>query len=356
MNKGTTLLNDHKDSEFCWLVTGGAGFIGSHIVEYLISCGQKVRVLDNFSTGFRSNLPTVSQMGREKTDRLEIIKGDIRDTEVCLQATKAVDIVLHQAALGSVPKSVKHPATSNSVNIDGFLNVLLAAKQNGVKRFVFASSSSVYGDSISSPKREEDVGTPLSPYAVTKRANELYAEAFSNTYGIEAVGLRYFNVFGPRQDPNGSYAAVIPSWIDSLLNNKPCTIYGDGQTTRDFCYVGNVVQANIRAALAPFQGPMMYNIACQESVSLNDLFETICNLLTEYTDRFDFLPPKYSDFRPGDIRHSLADISKARRHLGYEPTESLSSGLEKYISWWVNQLSGSATDELPTEARQVAAA
>jgi UDP-N-acetylglucosamine 4-epimerase len=311
-----------------FLVTGGGGFIGSNIVEYLLKYNVgKVRVLDNFSNGFFKNIKAF-----QDDDRFELIEGDIRNPDVCQQACAGMDIVLHQAALGSVPRSIKDPITTNDVNIGGFVNMLTAAKDQAVKRFVYAASSSTYGDSKALPKVEDRIGRPLSPYAVTKYANELYADVFGKTYGMEIIGLRYFNIFGPRQDPNGAYAAVIPLFIDAVLKNTSPRMNGDGNQTRDFTFVENCVEANIRAALV--QNPeainQVYNIAVGDRTSLNDLF----HILKEVTQ--SEVNPTYGPERAGDIRDSLADISKARTLLGYDPQVQIKKGLQITLDWFRN--------------------
>lgn len=311
-----------------FLVTGGAGFIGSNLVEYLLKYkAGKVRVLDNLSNGFQKNIRTFLD-----NPAFEVMEGDIRDVDTCLKACEGIDIVLHQAALGSVPRSIKDPVTTNNVNIGGFVNMLLAAKEQQVKRFVYAASSSTYGDSKSLPKVEDKIGKPLSPYAVTKYANELYADVFGKTYGMEIIGLRYFNIFGPRQDPNGAYAAVIPLFIDAVLKGKPPRINGDGGQTRDFTFVENCVEANIRAALTdnPEAINQVYNIAVGDRTSLNDLF----NILKE--EAGSDIVPEYGPDRAGDIRDSLADISKAERLLGYQPQVRIREGLQQTLDWFKN--------------------
>ena len=315
---------DLKNYRF--LVTGGAGFIGSNIVEYLLKyeVGQVV-VLDNLATGFAENLKAF-----ENAPNFSFIEGDIRDLDTCQKACQNIDIILHQAALGSVPRSVKDPITTNSVNIDGFLNMLVAARDQKVKRFVYAASSSTYGDSKQLPKVEENIGRPLSPYAVTKYVNELYADVFAKTYEMEIIGLRYFNVFGPRQSPKGAYAAVIPLFIDALFKNVAPKIHGDGGQTRDFTFVENAVQANIKAAFAdnPQAINQVYNIAVGDRTSLNQLYQ----ILRAKTD--STLEPEHTPPRVGDIRDSLADISKARELLGYDPEVRIEEGLGITIDWF----------------------
>lgn len=326
-----------------WLVTGAAGFIGSNLVEALLKLGQQVVGLDSFATGHRHNLEDVRRaVGPKLGKQFRFIEADIRDPAACREACADVDFVLHQAALGSVPRSIEDPVSSHEANVDGFLNMLVASKETAVRRFVYASSSSVYGDNADLPKVESRIGNQLSPYAVTKRVDELYAEVFSNTYGLETVGLRYFNVFGPRQDPEGAYAAVIPRWVASLLAGAQCTVYGDGLTSRDFCYIENVIQANLLAATAvrssAQQTPPIYNIAYGEKTTLLELYEAIQTAVRGMTPGLDVRAPKMEDFRSGDIRHSLADISLAAADLGYQPTHSLAAGLTETVRWYVDRL------------------
>jgi UDP-N-acetylglucosamine 4-epimerase len=321
-----------------WLVTGSAGFIGSHLVEALLRLGQDVIGLDNLSRGYRSNVEEVqASVGRDAGARHRFVVADICDLAACRAACADVDFVLHHAALGSVPGSIADPLGAHAANVSGFLNVLVAARDAGVKRFVYAASSSTYGDEPGLPKVEERIGRPLSPYAVTKYANELYAEVFARCYGFESIGLRYFNVFGARQDPDGPYAAVIPRWIRALLAGKTVEIYGDGETSRDFCYIANVVQANLLAALASSSAAVgeVYNVAIGERTSLNELHSALRELLTPHAP--DSVPqdPMYRDFRPGDVRHSQADICKARRLLGYAPSHTLRQGLEAALPWYL---------------------
>lgn len=317
-----------------WLVTGAAGFIGSHLVEVLLQLGQEVVGLDNFSTGHRENLAAVRKSaGPKKSQNFKFIKGDIRKLPDCAKACRGVDYVLHQAALGSVPRSIEDPIASHESNVTGFVNMLVAARDAKVKRIVYASSSSVYGDEQTLPKREEKIGRPLSPYAVTKYIDELYAEVFARCYGMEAIGLRYFNVFGPRQDPNGPYAAVIPKWIEAMQNGEPIYIYGDGKTSRDFCYVQNVVQANLLAATTRDAGTFnrVYNVAAHEQTSLNELFSFLRRLLLPHLLRRLPMKPKYRPFRPGDVRHSLADMKRARALLGFKISHDFATGLSETI-------------------------
>jgi UDP-N-acetylglucosamine/UDP-N-acetylgalactosamine 4-epimerase len=328
--------------QYRWLVTGGAGFIGSHLVEALLRHGQAVVTLDNLSTGYQANLEQVEQaVGVAAWRGHEFIKGDICDFDVCRQACAGVDFVLHQAALGSVPRSIDDPIATNASNVTGFVNLLVAAKETGVHRFVYAASSSTYGDHPGLPKVEAEIGRPLSPYAVTKYVNELYADVFSRCYGIETIGLRYFNVFGARQDPDGPYAAVIPCWVRAMLANEPVVIYGDGETTRDFCYVGNAVQANVLAAMTPNAEAVreIYNIAQGGSTSLNQLFEILRSLLARDLSHLQGIRPVFEDFRPGDVRHSRADISKAQRLLQYQPSRDVRQGLEEALQWYIARAS-----------------
>lgn len=323
-----------------WLVTGSAGFIGSHLVESLLGLGQTVVGLDNFATGHRSNLDEVrSLVTPEQWLRHSFIEADIRDPDACREACRGIDFVLHQAALGSVPRSLANPLATNAANVDGFLNILVAARDAGVKRFVYAASSSTYGDHEALPKVEERIGRPLSPYAVTKLVNELYAEVFARCYGFASIGLRYFNVFGARQDPEGAYAAVIPRWTRAMLTGDPVTIYGDGQTSRDFCFVDNAVQANLLAATTddPAAANQVYNVAVDDRTSLNRLFEVLRDALTELRPELRHLRPTYGDFRPGDVRHSQADIGKARRLLGYVPSHRLAEGVRAAMPWYLSR-------------------
>jgi len=324
-----------------WLVTGTAGFIGSNLVESLLRCNQRVVGLDNYATGHRANLEEVKTLvGPEAWSRFEMLEGDICDPAVCQRAVAHADVVLHQAALGSVPRSLIEPVASHASNVTGFVNLLWACKEAGIRRFVYASSSAVYGDHPALPKREEQVGACLSPYAATKAANELYANVFARCYGLECIGLRYFNVFGPRQDPNGAYAAVIPKWIQALIRGEPIQINGDGETSRDFCYVANVVQANLRAALIsdPAALNQAYNVAVGDRTTLNQLFEILKTGLLPRCPKLRDVAPVYADFRAGDVRHSEADISKARNLLGYEPTHCIGEGMEEALDWYVSNL------------------
>lgn len=322
-----------------WLVTGAAGFIGSNLVEALLKANQVVIGLDNFSTGFQRNLDEVKVLvSGQQWARFTFIKGDIRDLATCKEACIGVDYVLHQAALGSVPRSIEDPVNTNFTNIDGFLNMLVGARDAGVKRFVYAASSSTYGDHPDLPKVEDKIGKPLSPYAVTKLVNELYADVFAKTYGLECVGLRYFNVFGRRQNPDGAYAAVIPKWTSALIHGMPVFINGDGETSRDFCYVDNAVQANVLAATAshPHAANQVFNVAVGVRSTLNELFAEIRAQLLPIYPHLSDAKPTYRDFRPGDVRHSLADISKAQQLLGYAPSHRLQEGLSEAVKWYTS--------------------
>jgi UDP-N-acetylglucosamine 4-epimerase len=319
-----------------WLVTGVAGFVGSSLLQDLLALGQTVIGLDNFSTGYQANLDEV--LGEEVVGTFRLIEGDIRDLDACRSACDGVDYVLHHAALASVPRSIDDPVTNTQVNVDGFLNVLVAARDANVQRVVYASSSAVYGDATDIPQVENRVGRVLSPYAAAKKTNELYADVFQRTYGLQSVGLRYFNVFGRRQDPDGAYAAVIPRWVSNLLNGEPCDIYGDGETSRDFIYVANAVQANLLAATADKDvSGEVYNIACGQETSLNELFRMIRLGLTGYQPSVADQEAAYDDFRTGDIRRSVANISKARRRLGYEPLVSVPEGLGEALEWYATR-------------------
>jgi UDP-N-acetylglucosamine 4-epimerase len=324
-----------------WVVTGVAGFIGSNLLETLLGLGQQVIGLDNFATGHRHNLEDVHSLVTPKQwSGFTFIEGDIRDLAMCRQVCKQADYVLHQAALGSVPRSIEDPITTNANNISGFLNMLVAARDAGVERFVYAASSSTYGDHPGLPKVEDAIGRPLSPYAVTKYVNELYADVFARTYGFRPIGLRYFNIFGRRQDPNGAYAAVMPKWFAGMLAQKPVYINGDGETSRDFCYIDNCVQANILAATAehPDAPGQVYNVAYGERTTLNELFALIRDRIVDQRPDLTISDPVYRDFRPGDVRHSLADITRAKNLLGYDPTHSVRQGLDATAAWYVASL------------------
>jgi UDP-N-acetylglucosamine 4-epimerase len=342
MSEFQKLKQNLSASPAAWLVTGAAGFIGSNLVEALLLLGQKVTGFDNLSTGHTKNLTQVKAVvGPALWKNFHWIKGDIRDAALCRRVTRGKDYILHQAALGSVPHSLEDPILTNDSNVNGFVNMLWAAKGSGVKRFVFASSSAVYGDETSVPQRERRMGRCLSPYATSKRINELYADVFAKCYGLESVALRYFNVFGPRQDPNGAYAAVIPKWIAAMIQNEPLSINGDGSTSRDFCYVANVVQANLLAATTQNSGAVNqpFNIALGTQTSLNELFEQLRDRLSPAHGHLRGFQPRYNDFRPGDILHSRADIGQARKLLGYRPTHNLAQGLDEALDWYVRDFS-----------------
>ena len=331
------LKNDPKN----WLITGVAGFIGSNILELLLKLEQNVIGIDNFSTGKLSNLNQLEKtMEPNLWKNFTFIEGDIRDYELCKRGCKEVEIVLHQAALGSVPRSIKNPLMTNDVNISGFLNVLESAKNEGVKSFIYAASSSTYGDHPDLPKAENIIGNPLSPYAVTKYVNEIYADVYKRTYDFDSIGLRYFNVFGKKQSPEGDYAAVIPKWVNCIINNQEIFIYGDGQTSRDFCYVENVIQANILAAMTQAEEAknQIYNIAMNDSTTLNELFELISDELRNNGFIYK-LKPKYLDFRKGDVRHSRANINKASNLLGYSPMFDVRKGIEHSLPWYIENVS-----------------
>ena len=339
---------DEVREELCqrprrWLITGAAGFIGSNLLEALLRLGQTVTGLDNFSTGHVRNLEQVrSAVGAAAWRNFTHIEGDIRDPAVCRRACAAVDYVLHHAALGSVPRSIEDPLATHEANLTGFVNMLAAARDAKARRFIYASSSSVYGDHPQLPKVEDAIGKPLSPYAVTKYANELYADVFARCYGIDGVGLRYFNIFGPRQDPDGPYAAVIPKWVGQFISRQPVYINGDGETSRDFCYIENAIQANLLGATTgnPEALNQIYNVAVGERTSLNELFELERSLLSAQCPWVRDYRPEYRDFREGDVHHSQADISKARKLLGYAPTHDIRRGLSEAMSWYLRNLAG----------------
>jgi UDP-N-acetylglucosamine 4-epimerase len=333
-DKAAALL---KTEPKVWLVTGVAGFIGSNLLEALLRLNQRVIGLDNYATGTWQNLQQVRDLvGTRRWKNFRQIDADITNAPTCVRVSRGVDFVLHEAALGSVPRSVASPVESHSSNVTGTLNLLVAARDQKIRRFVFASSSSVYGDSPELPKREDNTGSCLSPYAATKMAGEIYASVFARCYGLETVCLRYFNVFGPRQDPDGPYAAVIPKWIKALMANDPIVIYGDGETTRDFCYVANVVQANILAATVenPRAINQAYNVAVNARTSLNRLFALLRDNLVPYYAHLERVKPLYQAFRPADIPHSQADVSKARKLLGYAPSHNLEKGLSEALNWY----------------------
>ena len=322
-----------------WLVTGAAGFIGSNLVEALLLLNQRVVGLDNFATGHQYNLDEVmTEISDHQWQRFKFIEGDIRDYQTCERALEGVDYVLHQAALGSVPRSIAEPLTSNEANITGFLNMLQAAKESDVKSFTYAASSSTYGDHPALPKIEENIGNPLSPYAVTKYVNELYAGVYARTYGFKTIGLRYFNVFGKRQDPDSAYAAVIPRWASAMIKGEEVFINGDGETSRDFCFIENTVQMNILAATASDAAKdQIYNVALGDRTSLNDLFSAIKDALNKNQINIK-LEPIYRDFRAGDVRHSQADILKAKKALGYQPRFNILEGIDKAMPWYALKL------------------
>ncbi|MDE2345028.1 MAG: SDR family oxidoreductase [Gammaproteobacteria bacterium] len=321
-----------------WLITGVAGFVGSNLLERLLTLNQKVSGLDNLSTGYRHNLESVRALVTpEQWSSFRFIEGDIRNLPICRSAVEGVDYVLHQAAMGSVPRSMLDPISTHENNVNGFLNILVAARDARVRRLVYASSSSVYGDQPDLPKVEENTGNPLSPYAATKQINELYAGVFARCYAMQLIGLRYFNIFGPRQDPDGAYAAVIPLWFKALLKHEPLYIYGDGETSRDFCYVENAIQANLLAAMTsePSATGKSYNIAVGERTTLSGLFNLIHDEVLQFAPDIKDRVPEFKEFRHGDIRHSLADITKAKRYIGYAPTHTVRDGLKLAASYYV---------------------
>ena len=345
MSKYEQLQEYLKDNQSTWLVTGVAGFIGSNLLEKLLILNQKVVGLDNFDTGHQHNIDQAIQdanniTGKDLGNNFKFINGDIRQLDDCKQACNGVDYVLHQAALGSVPRSIKDPISTNRANIDGFLNMLVASKDAKVKRFVYAASSSTYGDHPDLPKVEDKIGNPLSPYAVTKLANELYAGVFAKTYNFKTIGLRYFNIFGKRQDPNGAYAAVIPKWVAAILNKEDVYINGDGQTSRDFCYIDNTVQMNLLAATTDDDEAtdQIYNVALNDRTSLNKLYQMIEEGLIQKTQGLQKKEPIYKDYRAGDVRHSQADISKAQTLLDYQPKYKISQGIDETMEWYVGNL------------------
>lgn len=341
MTKFEEICGQLNESQKVWLVTGVAGFIGSNLLETLLKLNQKVIGLDNFATGHQHNLDEVkSLVSSEQWANFTFYHGDIRNLEDCQKVCEGVDYVLHQAALGSVPRSVADPITTNSANITGFLNMLVAARDAKVKSFTYAASSSTYGDHPALPKVEENIGNPLSPYAVTKYVNELYASVFARSYDFKAIGLRYFNVFGKRQDPNGAYAAVIPKWTAAMIKGDDIFINGDGETSRDFCYIGNVIQANILAATTQNEEAknQVYNVAVGERITLNELFNEIQISLKKKSIKYD-KKPFYKDFRPGDVRHSQANIKKIQGKLSYNPQYNVNQGIRISITWYVSKIS-----------------
>ena len=339
MSKYDKIKTQLKKEPKTWLITGVAGFIGSNLLETLLKLGQHVVGLDNLSTGYQNNLDEVKNLlNSEQWERFSFIEGDIRNLQDCHIACKGVELVLHQAALGSVPRSIEDPINTNANNINGFLNILVAARDARVERFVYAASSSTYGDHPDLPKVEGKIGKPLSPYAVTKLVNELYADVFTKVYGFDSIGLRYFNVFGRRQNPNGAYAAVIPKWAAALILEEDVFINGDGETSRDFCYIDNVVQANILVATTNSTNALnqVFNVALGDSTTLNNLYEGIREQLAFRFPHLSRARAKYQDFRPGDVRHSLADINKSKDFFGYEPTHHLREGLKETLKCYVN--------------------
>lgn len=341
MNRFEKLQDEMSVEPKTWLVTGVAGFIGSNLLEHLLRLDQRVVGLDNFSTGKQCNLDEVrNAVFVQQWQRFSFHEGDIRELDTCYAVCSGVDFVLHEAALGSVPRSIEDPISSNASNVNGFLNMLVAARDAHVQRFVYAASSSTYGDHPGLPKKEELIGKPLSPYAVTKYVNELYADVFTRTYGMETIGLRYFNVFGPRQDPEGAYAAVIPRWIRALITGETVYVNGNGETSRDFCFIDNVVQMNLLAATTenPDAVNQVYNTAVNARTTLTELFEKLyCRLLPHFPHLRD-CKPVYRDFRAGDVLHSQADISKAVGLLGYEPSHTIDAGLDAALAWYMTNL------------------
>lgn len=340
MSTYAILKTQLQSQQHTWLITGAAGFIGSNLLEVLLQLNQKVVGLDNFSTGHQRNLDKVqSIVTSAQWQNFSFIQADICNLASCQTACRGVEFILHQAALGSVPRSVEDPIITNASNITGFLNMLVAARDSGANRFVYAASSSTYGDHPGLPKIEDQIGKPLSPYAVTKYVNELYADVFGKTYGLQSIGLRYFNVFGPRQDPEGAYAAVIPKWVSCMIKGEPIYINGDGETSRDFCYIANVVQANLLAASTQNAEAVnqVYNISVGGKTTLNELYALLKQNLTSSCPHLKDIQAIYRDFRAGDVRHSLACIDKAKERLGYEPTQTLSQGLELTMPWYWSQ-------------------
>ena len=343
MTKYKELQEHLKNNQNIWLITGVAGFIGSNLLETLLILNQKVVGLDNFDTGHQHNIDQALEdaqqaTGKDLSNNFKFIDGDIRELKDCEQACDGVDYVLHQAALGSVPRSIEDPINTNRANIDGFLNMLVASKDANIKRFVYAASSSTYGDHPDLPKIEDKIGSPLSPYAVTKVVNELYAQVFAKTYGFKTIGLRYFNIFGKRQDPNGAYAAVIPKWVAAILNQEQVFINGDGETSRDFCYIDNTVQMNLLAATTDNDKAtdQVYNVALNDRTSLNKLYQMSEERLIQRTAGLEEKEPIYRDFRAGDVRHSQANIDKAQMLLGYQPKYMVSEGMDEAMDWYVD--------------------
>ncbi len=340
VGKYATLREELSARPRTWLITGVAGFIGSNLLETLLNIGQTVTGLDNLATGKLANLEEVRrEVGESRWKAFTFIQGDIRNFDDCRIACADADYVLHQAALGSVPRSLEDPIATNEANVTGFLNMLTAAREAKVRRFVYAASSSTYGDHPALPKVEDQIGKPLSPYAVTKYVNELYAEVFARCYGFEAIGLRYFNIFGRRQDPDGAYAAVVPKWFAALLGGETVYINGDGETSRDFCYIENAVQANLLAACATERGAVnqVYNVAVGDRTTLNQLYTMVRERVVKVRPEAGDNEPIYRHFRAGDVRHSLADIGKARRLLGYEPAYTVQDGLKEAAEWYIQR-------------------
>jgi UDP-N-acetylglucosamine 4-epimerase len=345
MTKYEELQGFLKANQSTWLITGVAGFIGSNLLEKLLILNQKVVGLDNFDTGYQHNIDRAIEdankaIGKDLSSNFKFINGDIRELNDCEKACNGVDYVLHQAALGSVPRSIENPIKTNMANINGFLNMLVSSRDAKVKRFVYAASSSTYGDHPGLPKVEDKIGKPLSPYAVTKYVNELYADVFASNYGFHTIGLRYFNIFGKRQDPNGAYAAVIPKWVSNMVNNKEVIINGDGETSRDFCYIDNTIQMNLLAATTTNKQAenQIYNVAHNERTSLNQLFQLIQKGLLARIKDLKVEIPMYRDFRAGDVRHSQADISKAEILLNYMPVQNIKQGLDEALDWYIDNL------------------
>lgn len=341
MTNYTQIKNQLQQHPRAWLITGVAGFIGCNLLEALLTLDQRVVGLDNFATGRSVNLDQVkTAVSQKQWSNFQFIQGDICELSDCVKAVQGVDYVLHEAALGSVPRSIADPIATNQANINGFLNMLVASRDAGVKRFVYAASSSTYGDHPALPKVENCIGKPLSPYAVTKYVNELYAEVFARTYGFQSIGLRYFNVFGPHQNPDGAYAAVIPKWISAMLKSEPLYINGDGESSRDFCFVANVIQANLLAATAgaPDALNQVYNVAVGDRTTLSELHSLIKNELQKRLPELEVTTPQYRDFRAADVRHSLASIKKASQLLGYKPTHTIRQGMAEAMDWYVQDL------------------
>lgn len=345
MTKFEQLQEYLKKNQCTWLITGVAGFIGSNLLEKLLILNQKVVGLDSFDTGYQRNIDEAINdanniTGKDMSNNFNFINGDIKSSSDCSKACNGVDYVLHQAALGSVPRSIEDPIGTNEANIDGFLNMLIASRNANVKRFVYAASSSSYGDNTDLPKIEHMIGNPLSPYAVTKLVNELYASVFAKNYDFKTIGLRYFNIFGKRQDPNGAYAAVIPKWVDSILNNEDVYINGDGETSRDFCYIHNAVQSNILAAMSDKDeaNDQVYNVALNDRTSLNELHKMIEDKIIQRVQGIEKKEPTYRDFRSGDVRHSEASIDKAQKLLDYQPKYKISEGLDEAIDWYIKSV------------------